>query len=170
MPICLAVVLGSVLRVVLVLGVILVVVLRVVLGVVLAVVVLILVVVLIAVLVLVLIVHSQILHILLLRYDRYGSLPRLSGFILGFEDQTGKQPGNDGSGYAAGGCFQTTGEDAETAILTDGLLHAFCQGVAEAGQRNGRSGSREINDGLIEIYHPKSRRLRSEKAQASERD
>ena len=61
--------------------------------------------------ILILIIHDFFLQMVLRKF-RKGSMPDFSGFILGFENQTGQETCHDSSGDAAGGGFQTTGEDA----------------------------------------------------------
>ena len=60
-------------------------------------------------------------------------MPRLSGFILGFEEYAGYQSGNDGSGDAACGCFQAACENPEEAVFSD-LPCRFVHGRAVEDQ------------------------------------
>ena len=60
-------------------------------------------------LILVLVFHFYILQIFVLRLGRYSSIPRISGFILGLEDQTDQKPAENGRSDAAGGGLKPTG-------------------------------------------------------------
>ena len=64
---------------------------------------------------------------LLLRYDRFGSLPTFSGFILWFEYQAADQSGNHCGCNAAGCCLQSAGKYAEETVFGDGLLDTIRQ-------------------------------------------
>ena len=59
-----------------------------------------------------LLIHDEFLRNVVVRILRRGSLSQKSGFILGFENEAGHEPCQDGNGDATGGGFQPTGEDA----------------------------------------------------------
>lgn len=71
-------------------------------------------------------------------------------FIAWLENQ-----GHDNAEYhrrrnAAGSGGQTAGKDAQPALLSDGFLHAFCKGVAKAGQGHGGAGAAPVHQRLVQ--------------------
>lgn len=84
------------------------------------------------VLILVLIIHGFFLQISF-AVSRYHSLPDISRFILGFENETDDQTGKDRYGDATGAGFESSGEDAEKAVFIDGFFHTLGKIIAESG-------------------------------------
>ena len=98
-------------------------------GVLIAVLIGVLVVILIAVLVLILIlvVHIRFLRYLFSQRCCVASLPGISGFILGLEDQACGKPGENGSGDPSGSGFQAAGKDTWEALGIYLLVdNSFC--------------------------------------------
>ena len=87
-------------------------------------------------------------------FRRRGSLPRNSGFILRPEQDSRQKPRNNGGSNPPGRCFQTSGENAQKALLVHRLPDALSQGIAEACQRHRCPGSRKLRKGLIQTHSP----------------
>lgn len=81
--------------------------------------------VLIGILILVLVIHNRSSVCFFLRHRRSSSLPNISGFILGLENQADDEAGNDGDSDTAGGSFQATGEDTQETVFLHRFFHAF---------------------------------------------
>ena len=77
-------------------------------------------------------------------------MPSFSRFILGFENKTGEQAGQNGRGDAAGCGFQSAGENPKEPILLNGFLDTLGKVVAEACQGNGGACPGEFHKRLID--------------------
>lgn len=73
-------------------------------------------------------------------------------FLFGFEYQRNEDAEEHGS--ADTGCRggEAAGEYAEKPVIFDCLLNALGKRVSEARQRNGRTGTRPVNERLIKPY------------------
>ncbi len=109
---------------------------------------LIVVLVLIVILVLVLVIHDG-SSVFVMAVARLDSLPRISGFILRFKEDTCKKSENDGCGDASGTGLQSSGEDPQKTVLLHSLLNTFGKKIAESGQWNGSTGTCKFRKGLI---------------------
>lgn len=81
----------------------------------------------------VLVVHDLLPSSLIFAVFRYSSMPGSSGLILGFEEKAGQKAGKNRCCDTAGSCFQSAGKNSQESVLCNGLPHALCQCVAEAG-------------------------------------
>ena len=73
-------------------------------------------------------------------------------FLFGFEYQRNED--SEEHGGADTGCRggEAAGEYAEKPVIFDRLLNALGKGVSEARQRNGRTGTRPVDERLIQPH------------------